>query len=318
MRERTARPGWRLRLAIVASAWPAVLLVPAIASATLSEVGLPAKAPSATPSCEGGPKRTPPSEEEEASHPTKKEEETKRTAKKQEQTKAKHTKKRRKTKAKPKHAKKGTGGGRTAALRRSSTASATSSECLVVSRTSGFQSQIGSIKSPDVIPRAGRIVAWTISLGNPTSADTKYFNEHEGGEAQAALGILEPIPPKLKVKRKGRKKVKVPVGEITYKLVAQTPMVKLEPYFGLTAQFPLETTIAVKKGDLVVLTAPTWAPALALSQGKTTTWRASRPKVGCAKTSEPTAQVRTGVVRHYACEYIEARLTYSATLISTT
>lgn len=287
----------RLRPALLAGALLAALLAPASALATLSEVGLPEKAPKATPSCEGGPKRTPPSSEEEAKKPSKKEEEAK-----------KHAKKQARTKSKP-------GGGKAAAVRRS-TASATTSECLVVSRTSGFQSRIGTIKSPDVIPRAGRIVAWTISLGNPTSADTKYFNEHEGGEAEAALGILEPIRPK-RLPRKSKKKGKAPTPEVTYKLVAQTPLVKLEPYFGITAQFPLETSIAVRKGDLVVLTAPTWAPALALSQGKTTTWRASRPKSGCTMTSEPTAQIRTGVVRHYACEYVEARLTYSATLIST-
>ena len=65
---------------------------------------------------------------------------------------------------------------------------------------------------------------------------------------------------------------------LTYKLIAQSPLVKLEPYFGKTAQFPLETTIPVKKGDVVALTVPTWAPALALGFGNDTSWRASRPK----------------------------------------
>ncbi|HLI32639.1 MAG TPA: hypothetical protein VKU89_07885 [Solirubrobacteraceae bacterium] len=288
----------RLARPLVMGALLAALAAPASALATLAEVGLPEKAPKATPSCEGGPKRTPPSSEEAAGRPASKEAEAKRSAKAQGRAKQGSAK-----------------GGKTAALGHASASATATSECLVVSRTSGFQSRIGTIKSPDVIPRGGRIVAWSISLGNPTSADTKYFNEHEGGEAEAALGILEPIQPKRKQRKKG--KSKAPLPEVTYKLVAQTPLVKLEPYFGITAQFPLETTIAVKKGDVVVLTAPTWAPALALSQGKTTTWRASRPKSACTKTSEPTAQIRTGVVRHYACEYVEARLTYSATLIST-
>ena len=51
---------------------------------------------------------------------------------------------------------------------------------------------------------------------------------------------------------------------------------KLEKYFGKTAQFPLATTIPVKKGDIVALTVPTWAPALALGFGNNTSWRASR------------------------------------------
>ena len=55
-------------------------------------------------------------------------------------------------------------------------------------------------------------------------------------------------------------------------------MVKLEKYFGKTAQFPLERSIPVKKGYIVALTVPTWAPALALGFGKDTSWRASRAK----------------------------------------
>ena len=63
---------------------------------------------------------------------------------------------------------------------------------------------------------------------------------------------------------------------------------KLEPYFGKTAQFPLETTITVKKGDIVALTVPTWAPALALGFGNDTSWRASRQKSQCTSTSSQT------------------------------
>src|SRR5579875_2487039 len=218
-------------------------------------------------------------------------------------------------------------------------------ECLVISRTSGFQTAVDGIRNPDVIPREGRIVAWTITLGDPTTADVRYFNEHEGGPAEAELGILEPVYPKPKKPNKKQKRVKrstrrgraAATGtsrgrtkkrkseakrkqqpEAThYRLVAATPLVRLEPYFGMTAQFALETTIPVKKGDLIVLTSPTWAPALAIGESKNTTWRASRSKTKCANTSEPTAHIHVGVVREYGCQYVEARLTYSALLVST-
>ena len=72
-------------------------------------------------------------------------------------------------------------------------------------------------------------------------------------------------------------------------------MVKLEPYFGKTAQFPLETTIQVKKGDIIALTVPTWAPALALGFGNDTSWRASRAKKQCTTTS---AQTHADADRH--------------------
>ena len=47
-------------------------------------------------------------------------------------------------------------------------------------------------------------------------------------------------------------------------------MVKLEKWFGKTAEFPLETALQTKKGDIVALTVPTWAPALALGFGEST------------------------------------------------
>ena len=81
---------------------------------------------------------------------------------------------------------------------------------------------------------------------------------------------------------------------LTYKLIAQSPLIKLQPYFGKTAQFPLETTLPVKKGDIVALTVPSWAPALALGFGKNTSWRASRQKSQCSSTSTQTAHTQIG------------------------
>jgi hypothetical protein len=173
--------------------------------------------------------------------------------------------------------------------------------CLAVSRTTGFQVKVGSTHNVLTAPRAGTIVAWTITLGKPNATQIKFFNANEGGESEAAISILRPqAKPNL-----------------TYKLVAQSPLVKLQPYFGKTAQFPLVNTIVVKKGDVVALTVPSWAPALALGFGNDTSWRASRPKSQCTSTSAQTAQTQVGTAVQYFCLYQTARLTYSATLIST-
>lgn len=175
------------------------------------------------------------------------------------------------------------------------------SPCLAVSRTTGFQVKVGSSTNILSAPRNGTIVAWAITLGKPSSTQTKYFNAHEGGVAEAGVAVLRPqAKPNL-----------------TYKLIAQSPLVKLETYFGKTAQFPLETTINVKKGDIVALTVPTWAPALALGFENTTSWRASRPRTACSSTSSQTTQTSIGANVQYYCLYRTARLTYSATLIST-
>ncbi len=173
--------------------------------------------------------------------------------------------------------------------------------CLAVSRTTGFQVKVGAAHNPEAAPRSGSIVAWTVTLGKPTSTQVKFFNTNEGGVSEAGIAILRP-----------QKK-----PNLTYKLIAQSPLVKLEPYFGKTAQFPLVTSIQVKKGDVVALTVPSWAPALALGFANDTSWRASRPKSGCTSTSSQTAQTSIGGAVQYFCLYQTARLTYSATLIST-
>ncbi len=176
-----------------------------------------------------------------------------------------------------------------------------SSPCLAVSRTTGFQVKVATATNLLSTPRAGTIVAWTIDLGKPNATQIKYFNTNEGGPPTAGIAVLEP-------QRK---------PNLTYKLVSQSPIVKLEPYLGKSAQFPLETTLAVKKGDVVALTVPTWAPALALGFGKDTSWRASRSKSQCTTTSAQTTDTQIGVPVQYYCLYQTARLAYSATLIST-
>jgi hypothetical protein len=173
--------------------------------------------------------------------------------------------------------------------------------CLAVSRTTGLQVKVATNKNLMAVPRNGTIVAWTITLGKPSATQIKFFNTNEGGVSEAAIAVLQAQPK----------------PNLTYKVIAQSPLVKLQPYFGQTAQFPLETTIAVKKGEEIALTVPTWAPALALGFGADTSWRASRPKAGCTNTSTQTAQTTIGNSAQYYCLYQTARLTYSATLIST-
>jgi hypothetical protein len=172
--------------------------------------------------------------------------------------------------------------------------------CLAVTRTTGFQVKVGKTRSLVTAPRNGTVVAWTISLGKPNATQIKYFDGNEGGTASAAIAIL----------RQQRK------PNLAYKLVAQSPLVQLEPYFGKTAQFPLATTLQVKKGDLIALAVPTWAPALALGFTNETSWRASRSRTQCTNTSVQSMQ-QLGTTVQYYCLYREARLTYSATLIST-
>jgi len=171
--------------------------------------------------------------------------------------------------------------------------------CLAVSETTGYQVKLGSDRKLMTVPHAGSIVAWTVTLGDPTAAQTSYFDTNEGGPASAGIAIL----------KAGK--------SLHFTLEAQGPIVPLAKYFGETAQFPLPTTLAVKKGWIVVLTVPTWAPTLALGYPNTTSWRASRAKKGCTTTSTQTAQQTLASSVDYYCLYQTARLTYSATLVTT-
>jgi hypothetical protein len=174
-----------------------------------------------------------------------------------------------------------------------------SSPCEVISRTTAFQTRIDGKRKLFVAPAAGRIVAWSITLGTPKAKQRKYFEENLGGPAQAGISVL----------RQGDRRY----GRVT----GESPVQNLTPYFGETVQFPLTTSLAINEGDVVALTVPTWAPALGLGMGRSTVWRASRDVDGCDDTQTQSAQSDLNDLARYKCAYRTARVTYSATLITT-
>jgi hypothetical protein len=173
-----------------------------------------------------------------------------------------------------------------------------SSPCFAISRTTGYQAKVGTNRGLVRVPENGRIVAWTIRLSKPGPRQIQFFNERLGGASSAGISIL-----KTGARLFGR-------------VMAQSPVVELEPFFGQTVQFPLEQSIAVRKGQTVALTVPTWAPALATGLGSDTSWRASRPAGDCDDTASQTAQTDIRDLAQYRCLYQRVRLSYSATLVT--
>jgi hypothetical protein len=171
------------------------------------------------------------------------------------------------------------------------------SPCLAVSRTTGYQIKVGAERGSFVVPEDGKIVAWSIALGKPTAEQIEFFDEGLGGAASARLTVL----------RQGR--------TLYSRVVTQSPVQRLASYFGQTVQFPLGRSLNVKKGYVIALTVPTWAPALTPLLTDQSSWRASRPRGRCNDTSTQTAQLALKDVAQYRCLY-KARLTYSATLIT--
>ena len=172
------------------------------------------------------------------------------------------------------------------------------SPCFAVSRTTGYQAKVGTNRGLARVPANGRIVAWSIRLSKPGPRQVAFFNERLGGPPQAGISILRP----------GKR--------LFGRVVAQSPLVMLEPFLGQSVQFPLETSIPVKRNSIVGLSVPTWAPALATGLGADTSWRASRPAGDCDDTSTQTAQTDIRDLAQYRCLYQRVRLSYSATLIT--
>jgi len=171
--------------------------------------------------------------------------------------------------------------------------------CQAVTRTTGYQAKVGPDRMLYRAPANGRIVAWSIALGKPGPKQLAFFNDRLGGEAQAALVVLEP----------GKKLART--------VVAKGPMQTLTGYLGTTVQFPLIRTLAIRKGQYVGITVPTWAPALQVALGDDTSWRSSRGADACGDTGTQSAMIGQRTRASFRCLYRTARLTYSATFIPT-
>lgn len=174
--------------------------------------------------------------------------------------------------------------------------------CQAVSRTTGYQAGAGETDNPFRAPADGRIVAWSMTLGDPSQSQRDFFEDRLGGEASAGITVLRSGP------------------KLTGRVLAQSPIRRLTPFFGTTVQFPLVQSLRVREGHVVALTVPTWAPALALGLARDNSWRASRrsqPRSRCMDTSRQSAQRRVGGLTRFVCRYPTARLTYSVTMVTT-
>jgi hypothetical protein len=182
--------------------------------------------------------------------------------------------------------------------------------CRVEGHVSGFQVMAGGVPDPYVAPFDGKIVAWSLALSRPsrkagdkTTDEVGFFNDVLGSPSQARIGVLRPIedtkPPR-------------------YKLLRQSPLQILNPYFGSTPVFALEHPLTVLRGQIVALTVPTWAPMFAFNVDENNTWRGSREAGHCEATTDIEQghpQQGVGKIKTYGCYYSAARLLYTATVV---
>jgi len=215
--------------------------------------------------------------------------------------------------------------------------------CKAEGKVTGYQVfQRGHRGKNFVVPfRRGKVISWSISLSNPTRRDSArwgaaqfpYFNELFGTPSKAGIAVLRQV-------NKGKK------GNPRYRLIRQSGVQTLNPYFGTTVRFALIRPLNVAKGDVVALTIPTWAPAFwvpyacspsptggivnparCATAQKHNTWRGSRASDKCIigtddrdrpnpalRDSRPQRKVNS--VRLYGCYYDASRLLYTATVVA--
>jgi hypothetical protein len=184
-----------------------------------------------------------------------------------------------------------------------------------VGKTTGFQTSITGARNPFMVSSKGRIVAWSIKTGVPSTkpnpnnnnqSDLDFFNKTFGGTPKARISVLKPIMKQIKA------------GHPIYKLKSQSPVEELSDFLGQTTTFTLDSPLRVKPKNIVALTVPTWAPAFAINQSANTKWQASRKRGKCNATADilaGTPQEAVGSERAYGCTYNTARLLYSATVV---
>jgi hypothetical protein len=174
--------------------------------------------------------------------------------------------------------------------------------CQALSRVTGYQLRAGAIKNPFVVPRAGKIIAFTVRLGQPTAEQTRFFeDELNFGQPKVQLSIL----------RKGKRKK----TKNDHRLLAQTPTFDITDLMGTAPTFVLDKPLSVRKNYIVALTTPTWVPALALGLDKKFSWNASRLKTRCDSVSRSAQQTKLMSVKVFGCSYSTVRMYYTATYV---
>ncbi len=188
------------------------------------------------------------------------------------------------------------------------------SQCLIVlPRTTAVQTVSDGVVNPTTVKQAGWIVAFTAglsSLSSNAATERSYLHMLDvrfGGTPQLAITVLRPGP-------KNR-----------YTVAAESQVFHLIPFLGQVLQEPLSlpptftafTALPVKKGDVIGLSIPTWAPMLSYNLNASKfAYRQSRTS-GCthAAASE-TAQMTVGASTRYLCSYTGTRVEYSATEVT--
>lgn len=175
--------------------------------------------------------------------------------------------------------------------------------CEAMVRVTGYQGRSGSERNPFVIPRAGTILAFTVTLAKPTPEQIQFFNENFGTPPRVQLSIL----------RRGETRRK----RLNHRLVQQSEMYRVDRYLGSSPTFVLDEPIRVVRGNAVGITVDTWAPIFANGLSRSNWWRSSRARRSCdpPRSLRQFSMLTLRRINVFGCTYHGARLLYTVTYV---
>jgi hypothetical protein len=184
---------------------------------------------------------------------------------------------------------------------------------IVLERTTALQSKSDGVVNPTVIKHDGWIVAFTVGLSRLSSnAKTVHkllhgLDSSYGGTPRLQLTVLKPGA-------KGNYTVQAQSGQ--YHLIPFLGKVLTEP-LSLPNKFSAFTALRVKRGDVLGLTVPTWAPILTYNlTASKFSYLQSRSGDCTHAAGSQTAQMKVGSSKRYGCSYTGTRVQYSATEVT--
>jgi hypothetical protein len=190
------------------------------------------------------------------------------------------------------------------------------SQCFIIlTRTTAVQSTSDGVAYPTTVKSDGWIVSFTVGLSKLSSnagTERRYMHlldQAYNGTPQIAITVLKPGP-------KNR-----------YTVAAQSATFHVLPFLGQVLESPLSlppnftafTALPVKKGEVVALTVPTWAPVLSYNLNSSKfAYRQSRMANCKHAAGGQTAQLSVGASTRYLCSYTGTRVQYSVTEVTNT
>jgi hypothetical protein len=178
---------------------------------------------------------------------------------------------------------------------------------IVLTRATALETIRDGVIYPTTVRKACHLVAFTVGLAAITKNATQTAHQviagldaSYGGTTRVALTVL-----------KGGKGT---AGNRPWTVVAESPIIHVQPYLGFVVQIPLTTPIAVTPGEVVALSVPTWATVLSYDlNAKKFAYRQSR-KTNCAHAGHyQDAQLTVGQTTPYKCDYAGTRVEYNVT-----